>query len=65
MGAHGVGIKRLVMVIPLTGGAHMFDIAQAAIGMDGSGPVEFTPKGDTIGTQYFKPCANAKWYRND
>lgn len=26
-------------------GAHMFDIAQAAIGMDGSGPVEFTPKG--------------------
>ena len=26
-------------------GAHMFDIAQAAIGMDGSGPVEFTPAG--------------------
>lgn len=26
-------------------GAHMFDIAQAAIGMDGSGPVEFIPKG--------------------
>ncbi len=26
-------------------GAHMFDIAQAAIGMDGSGPVEFYPKG--------------------
>ena len=23
----------------------MFDIAQAAIGMDGSGPVEFTPAG--------------------
>ena len=32
-------------------GAHMFDIAQAAIGMDGSGPVEFTPKGYN-GTQY-------------
>ena len=29
----------------------MFDIAQAAIGMDGSGPVEFTPKGYN-GTQY-------------
>jgi predicted dehydrogenase len=26
-------------------GAHMFDIAQAAIGMDGSGPCEFIPKG--------------------
>ena len=26
-------------------GAHMFDIAQAAIGMDGSGPSEITPKG--------------------
>jgi predicted dehydrogenase len=26
-------------------GAHMFDIAQAAIGMDGSGPVEYIPKG--------------------
>ena len=26
-------------------GAHMFDIAQAAIGMDGSGPTEFIPKG--------------------
>jgi len=26
-------------------GAHMFDIAQAAIGMDGSGPVEIIPKG--------------------
>lgn len=32
-------------------GAHMFDIAQAAIGMDGSGPVEFVPKGYN-GTQY-------------
>ena len=26
-------------------GAHMFDIAQAAIGMDGSGPIEFIPAG--------------------
>ena len=26
-------------------GAHMHDIAQAAIGMDGSGPVEYIPKG--------------------
>jgi predicted dehydrogenase len=26
-------------------GAHMFDIAQAAIGMDGSGPYEIIPKG--------------------
>jgi predicted dehydrogenase len=26
-------------------GAHMFDISQAAIGMDGSGPVEYIPKG--------------------
>lgn len=26
-------------------GAHMFDIAQAALGMDGSGPVEYIPKG--------------------
>ncbi len=26
-------------------GAHMFDIAQAAIGMDGSAPVEYIPKG--------------------
>lgn len=32
-------------------GAHMFDIAQAAIGMDGSGPVLMTPKGYN-GTQY-------------
>lgn len=32
-------------------GAHMFDIAQAAIGMDGSGPVEFIPKGHN-GTQW-------------
>jgi Predicted dehydrogenases and related proteins len=26
-------------------GAHMFDIVQAALGMDGSGPVEYIPKG--------------------
>ncbi|MDR2139835.1 MAG: Gfo/Idh/MocA family oxidoreductase [Tannerella sp.] len=26
-------------------GAHMFDIAQAAIGMDGSGPCEYIPRG--------------------
>lgn len=32
-------------------GAHMFDIAQAAIGMDGSGPVEFIPQGYN-GTPY-------------
>jgi len=32
-------------------GAHMFDIAQAAIGMDGSGPCEFIPKGYN-GAQY-------------
>jgi predicted dehydrogenase len=32
-------------------GAHMFDIAQAAIGMDGSGPCEFIPKGYS-GAQY-------------
>jgi predicted dehydrogenase len=32
-------------------GAHMFDIAQAAIGMDGSGPCEIIPKGYQ-GTQY-------------
>lgn len=32
-------------------GAHMFDIAQAAIGMDGSGPIEFIPKGYN-GTEY-------------
>jgi predicted dehydrogenase len=32
-------------------GAHMFDIAQAAIGMDGSGPVEFIPQGYN-GTQW-------------
>jgi len=32
-------------------GAHMFDIAQAAIGMDGSGPVEYVPKGYN-GTKY-------------
>lgn len=32
-------------------GAHMFDIAQAAIGMDGSAPVEIIPKGYN-GTQY-------------
>ncbi len=32
-------------------GAHMFDIAQAAIGMDGSGPSEIIPKGYN-GTEY-------------
>ena len=32
-------------------GAHMFDISQAAIGMDGSGPCEFIPKGYD-GAQY-------------
>jgi predicted dehydrogenase len=32
-------------------GAHMFDIAQAAIGMDGSGPSEIIPKGYN-GNQY-------------
>jgi len=32
-------------------GAHMFDISQAAIGMDGSGPCEFIPKGYS-GAQY-------------
>lgn len=32
-------------------GAHMFDIAQAAIGMDGSGPCEIIPKGYN-GAQY-------------
>ena len=32
-------------------GAHMFDIAQAAIGMDGSGPCEFIPAGYN-GTKY-------------
>jgi predicted dehydrogenase len=32
-------------------GAHMFDIAQAAIGMDGSGPVEYIPKGHN-GAEY-------------
>lgn len=32
-------------------GAHMFDIAQAAIGMDGSGPVEYIPQGYN-GAQY-------------
>ncbi len=32
-------------------GAHMFDIAQAAIAMDGSGPIEYIPQGYD-GTQY-------------
>ena len=32
-------------------GAHMFDISQAAIGMDGSGPSEIIPKGYN-GTEY-------------
>jgi len=32
-------------------GAHMFDIAQAALGMDGSGPIEYIPAGYE-GTKY-------------
>ena len=32
-------------------GAHMFDIAQAALGMDGSGPIEYIPAGYN-GTKY-------------
>lgn len=33
-------------------GAHMFDIAQWGLGMDGSGPVEIMPSGD--GSEYIK-----------
>ena len=36
---------------PADWGAHMYDIAQAAIGMDGLGPIEFIPQGYN-GTKY-------------